>query len=699
MGHMHDQPTGSTLVDQRATRLAHANKLRELDIDPYPSHSYKDYENNTIHTQFDVLEGAEVTIAGRLTAQREHGSVMFADLEDASGTIQVYIRTDTVQEDHAKGFLGWEDMYLIDLGDFIEVHGTVTKTRTGEVSVLAQTIRMLTKSLRPHPVHLEDKEQRYRRRYIDLWINPDVKKRFLRKSRFWQANREFMQRNGFVEVETPVLEHVTGGADARPFETYHNDLDETLYLRISTELYQKRLIGGGFEKIFTLGPNFRNEGVSDEHLQEYTQLEWYWAYADSRKAMAFTQELFRYVAQEVYGTTKFQTRGHTFDLQDEWEEIDYVAVIQEKLDINIFEDSEQQMTEILKQQGVVLSGDVNRNRLIDNLWKVIRKTISGPAFLVNEPKFMSPLAKSQQEDPRLTQRFHVLLAGSELANGYSELNDPLDQLERFVEQQSLRDTGDEEAQMLDIDYVEMLEYGMPPTAGYGHSERVFWFFEDVTAREGTLFPLMKAEYDANTQKLYHDILPAHKSTITSQDEDATGLPTRDEAATLLEEYVQDSYQRLHARMVALGLEAYADKFGTHKDLWYITGLLHDLDYFQYPDDHPTKSVEWFKEWGYPEALWHAVAAHAQHRTGVQPQTLLAKTLVATDELAGLLYAYSLMREEKFENMKVSSAMKKFKDSSFAAKVDRAEIMRGVELMGITLEEHIQFLIDVYKQMS
>ncbi len=699
MGHMHDQSTGSTLVDQRATRLAHANKLRALGINPYPAHSQKNYENNNIHTQFDVLEGTEVTVAGRLTAQREHGSVMFADLQDASGTIQIYIRTDTVQEDHEKGFLGWEDMYLIDLGDFVEVHGTVTKTRTGEVSVLAQTIRMLTKSLRPHPVHLEDKEQRYRRRYIDLWINPDVKERFLRKSRFWQANREFMQRNGFVEVETPVLEHVTGGADARPFETYHNDLDETLYLRISTELYQKRLIGGGFEKIFTLGPNFRNEGVSDEHLQEYTQLEWYWAYADSRKAMTFTQELFRFVAQKVYGTTKFQTRGHIFDLQDEWEEIDYVAVIQEKLGIDIFEDSEERMTEVLRQQGVVLSGDVNRNRLIDNLWKVIRKTISGPAFLVNEPKFMSPLAKSQEDDPRLTQRFHVLLAGSELANGYSELNDPLDQLERFVEQQSLRDTGDEEAQMLDIDYVEMLEYGMPPTAGYGHSERVFWFFEDVTAREGTLFPLMKAEYDANTQKLYHDILPAHKPTITSQKEDATGLPTREEAATLLEEYVQDSYQRLHARMVALGLEAYAEKYGMHKDLWYLTGLLHDLDYFQYPDDHPTKSLDWFKEWGYPEALRHAVAAHAQHRTGVQPQTLLAKTLVATDELAGLLYAYSLMREEKFENMKVSSAMKKFKDASFAAKVDRAEIMRGVELMGITIEEHIQFLIDVYKQMS
>lgn len=698
MSSMKDSIIGSTLFDQRSARLEKLNKLRELGIDPFPAHSDKEYPNQTIKAEFDKFADKAVTVAGKLVGWREHGGVIFGDITDESDTLQLYFKKDIFSEHVEQGCLTWEQFDLIDLGDFVEVRGTVTKTTAGEISVLAESVRILTKTLRPLPEELTHKEQRYRRRYVDLWVNPEVKARFVRKAAFWRANRDFMQEHGFLEVETPVLEHVTGGADARPFETYHNDLDQKLYMRISTELFQKRLVGGGFEKIYTLGPNFRNEGVSDEHLQEYNQLEWYWAYADYRKAMDLTKELFRYIAQEVYGTTRFETRGHTFDLSNEWEEIDYVAVIKDRLGVDIFENSDETMTEVLKEQGITLTGEVNRNRLIDNLWKVIRKTIAGPAFLVNEPTFMSPLAKSKQDNPHLTQRFHVLLAGSELANGYSELNDPQDQLYRFLEQQTLRDTGDEEAQMLDIDYVEMLEYGMPPTAGYGHSERVFWFFEDVTAREGTLFPLMKQEYDSNTRKIYQEILPKDEEATFSQ-KDLTGLPQRDAALALLEQHVQDTYQKLHAKMVANAMEAYAHLYNENPDLWYITGLLHDLDYFEFPDEHPKKSMEWFKELKYPEALIHAVAAHAHFRTDIKPQTKLAKALIAVDEMAGLLYAYSLMREDGFSGMQVSSAKKKFKDKSFAAKVDRDEILWGTELLEITLEEHIERLINVYQSME
>lgn len=300
-----------------------------------------------------------------------------------------------------------------------------------------------------------------------------------------------MQDHGFVEVETPVLETTTGGADARPFVTHMNALDQDYYLRISTELYQKRLIGAGFEKIYTLAPNFRNEGFDDEHLPEYYQIEWYWAYADYRDNMKLVQEMFRYIAEKVYGKTKFTSRGMEYDLADEWQEIDYAEIIKDKLGIDIFSSTEEEMLEVIKSKGVELSGAINRNRLIDNLWKIIRKTIAGPAFLVNEPKFMSPLAKSKPENPELTERFHVIIAGSELGNGYSELNNPVDQLERFQEQQTAREAGDEEAQMLDLDFVEMLEHGMPPTSGYAHSERLFWFLEDITAREGVLFPPLK----------------------------------------------------------------------------------------------------------------------------------------------------------------------------------------------------------------
>lgn len=487
-------------------RIEKLNKLRGMGIDPYPAKSQKDYPNAEVVENFAKFEGKEVTLTGRLMSWREHGSLVFADLQDFSGKIQLYIHQDDLEQADVKTqTLGFADLGLLDVGDFVQVTGMVTKTQRGEISLQPKQIKILTKSLRPLPDKWEgvkDPEIIFRRRYIDLVMNRDHVELFKRKAKFWKVNREFMGKRGFTEVETPILEHVTGGADAKPFTTHHDALDQDFYLRISTELYQKRLIGGGFEKVFTLGPNFRNEGLSDEHLQEYYQIEWYWAYADYRDNMEMVKEMFRYVASEVYGTTKFTRGGQTFDLANEWEEIDYIKIIKEKLDVDIFKDSEEKMLKTLKDNGVKISGEINRNRLVDNLWKVIRKDVSGPAFLINEPKFMSPLAKSRADNPELTERFHVILAGSELGNGYSELNDPQDQLARFIEQQGAREAGDAEAQMLDIDFVEMLEYGMPPVSGYGHSERLFWFLENIPAREGTLFPQMRHKLDETTKEIY-----------------------------------------------------------------------------------------------------------------------------------------------------------------------------------------------------
>lgn len=305
-----------------------------------------------------------------------------------------------------------------------------------------------------------------------------------------------------MEVEVPIMEAVTGGADAKPFITHHNALDQDFYLRISTELYQKRLIGGGFEKIYTFGPHFRNEGMDDEHLQEFYDIEWYWAYADYKDNMKLVKNLFLEIARKVYGKTDFETRGHKYDLADEWKELDYSNLMKEHFDIDIFNDSDEKILKVIKEKNIEMGGEVNRNRMIDTLWKSIRATISGPAFLVNQPKFISPLAKSHEDNKELTQRFQVIIAGSELGNGYSEINDPQDQLERFLDQQKLREGGDDEAHMLDIDFVEMLEYGMPPVSGYGHSERVFWFMENVTAREGTFFPQMRHETENSTKEIY-----------------------------------------------------------------------------------------------------------------------------------------------------------------------------------------------------
>ena len=649
-----------------------------------------------------------MTLAGRLMKLREHGKLIFGNIQDQSGRIQIAIRKDQLEENIEKGQLGWQHLSLLDVGDIVQVTGTIDKTEQGEITLFAESIKLIAKSIRPLPNSITDKETQFRRRYIDLEINTEHKELFKRKALFYKANRDFLLEKGFIEVETPVLEHVTGGADAAPFTTHHNALDQDLFLRISTELYQKRLIGGGFEKIFTIGPNFRNEGLSDEHLQEYYQIEWYWAYANYRDNMEMLIEMFRHIAKQVYNKTTFTTRGHMFDLADDWKEIDYASSIKERFHIDIFTSSEDDMMAQLEKEGVNLTGAINRSRLIDNLWKVIRKDISGPAFLVNEPAFMSPLAKAKDSDPRITERFHIILAGSELGNGYTEINDPQYQLNQFLDQQKLRESGDTEAQMLDIDYVEMMEYGMPPVSGYGHSERIFWFLEDITAREGTLFPQMRRETEELTKEIYPQLSgqkskPAAKTQPSQPTEpsDTSGLPTRKEALKLLEEYVQEPYQRLHAKMVALGMEAYAKHYGQNEDLWYITGLLHDLDYDKYPDAHPNESLKWFSDWGYPTELIDAVSAHAfgSKRTDTPPKTKLDYCLIACDELSGLLYAYSLMRPEGFVGMQPKSVKKKFKDKSFAAKIDREEIMLGVDGLELDLGDHMNTLITVFQEIE
>ena len=496
----------SRLEEIRNERIGKLKKLMALGISPFPAQSRKDHPNSQIINDFDSFDGKTVSLTGRLMALREHGKLAFGDLEDQSGKIQLLLRaSNLVAMDQAKQTLGFSELSLIDVGDFVETRGTVCKSKTGAISLDVQEFRLLTKSIRPLPDSwegLKDPDTIFRRRYLDLIMNRSHRDLFIRKSKFWSVARTFMAEHDFLEVETPVLEHVTGGADARPFETHHNALDETFYMRISTELYQKRLLGGGFEKIYTLAPNFRNEGIDDEHLQEYYQLEWYWAYADFRDNMTLTRDLFRRLAQDVYGTTKFTRGEHSFDLSSDWEEIDYATVILNKLGVDIYNDKVEDMAKVLMKHGVRLDGKVGKARLVDNLWKIIRAGIAGPAFLINVPKFISPLAKSYANNEAITERFQIILAGSELCNGYSELNDPIDQLARFKEQQSARDAGDDEAQMLDIDYVEMLEYGMPPASGLGVSERLFWFLENVTAREGTLFPQMKRHVSNLTKSIY-----------------------------------------------------------------------------------------------------------------------------------------------------------------------------------------------------
>ena len=499
----------ATLRELRDVRIGKLDKLKSLGIDPYPAKSYKSINNIEIENEFSKLEGKKVIAAGRIIAFRKHGKLAFMDIKDATGKVQLYIKEENLNSaDRSKSELNFSNLDLLDTADFVEASGLVVKTQSGQISVEAVTLRILVKALRPLPDKwdgLKDKEVRLRRRYLDTNINEEVFQRFLRRSKFWEAHRDFFKQKGFVEINIPVLEHVPGGGDANPFITHMDAIDQDFYLRISQELYLKRLIGGGYEKVYEIGPRVRNEGLSDEHLPEHIAMEFYWAYANWRDGMKMIKELYNHIINSVYeGKKIFTIRGVTVDFSKEWEEIDFGNLIENKYGFNVYDTNVKELESVFEKNNLKLNKQSAHNvsRMVDILWKHVRKSIIGPAFVINHPKYLSPLQKPSLANPKIVERFQPIIAGSELGNGWSEVNDALDQYARFLEQQKMRDAGDKEAQFLDIDYVEMLEYGMPPTFGYGHSERVFWFLEDVTAREGVPFPQLKHEFDEVTKEIY-----------------------------------------------------------------------------------------------------------------------------------------------------------------------------------------------------
>lgn len=474
--------------DERSIRLERLEKLKDKGRSPYPSEAKR---THTVEQALGSELETEMTIVGRVTAKRDFGKIAFADIRDESNEIQIVFKLDNVEDEVMEDF-----SELVDIGDVIEVSGERFKTQKDEDSVLVEGWEMLSKSLRPMPdkhYGLEDKETRLRKRYLDFLAHPELKDLFRKKSKFWKEVRNFMIDEEFLEVETPVLEPTPGGADAEPFVTHHNSLDMDVYLRISMgELWQKRLMVSGFEKTFELGRQFRNEGMSREHLQDYTQMEFYWAYANYEDSMELVEKLYKQVIENTWGTLQFDINGFkNVDLSQDWERIDYTETIEDMQGINILEADKKELQNKLDELNVDYEDFEGRGRLIDSIWKQCRKDIKGPCFLVNLPVEVSPLAKRKENNPRLTERYQVLYAGSEMGNGYTELNNPIDQAERFKEQAKLREQGDEEAQMHDKDFVEALEYGMPPTTGFGMSERVFSFMEDKPIRECVMFPLVK----------------------------------------------------------------------------------------------------------------------------------------------------------------------------------------------------------------
>lgn len=480
----------ASIEELKKTRLKKLELLKKAGMVPYPAKVPRTFCLTDAKNNFSQYESSkkEVSICGRVMAIRGQGAILFFVLDDGRSTFQAVVKKDILNSELFELIVN-----AVDIGDIISVTGTFFVTQRGEQSILVTSWTMATKSLLPLPEKwhgLVDPDEKLRKRYLDFIMDAESREMFYKKAKFWKVTRNFLEEEGFLEVETPTLETTTGGAEATPFKTHHNDFDLDVYLRISVgELWQKRLMAGGFPKTFEIGRVYRNEGSSMEHLQEFTNMEFYWSYADYNDGMELVVKMYRKIAAEVFGTTKFVYHDHQFDLNDEWKKIDYTDEIKKQTGLDIAKASDKEIKERLQELKVNYKGD-NRERLIDTLWKYCRKNIAGPAFLVNHPKLIAPLAKSITGADTV-QMFQPIIGGSEIGRGYSELNDPIDQAERFAEQKKLLEGGDTEAMMADDEFVEMLEHGMPPTCGYGFGERLFAVLSNKPLRETQMFPLMK----------------------------------------------------------------------------------------------------------------------------------------------------------------------------------------------------------------
>ena len=468
------------LINERLKKLANFQKA---------GHSPYAAESKRTHFAQDIRLGQNnVFVSGRMMGLRVQGGVFFIDVFDATGKIQAVIKKENISD---------FDLFKnnLDIGDFVEVSGDIFETKKGEISVDAKSLRLLAKGLRPLPDQwsgLEDTEIRLRKRYLDLLFHPEVRDIFQKKPIFWDACRAYLRENGFLEVETSVLESIPGGADAEPFITHHNALNMDFYLRISLELPLKKILVGNFEKIFEIGRVFRNEGIDKEHLQDYNQCEFYWAYQDYQGMMKFVEEMYKDIIEKTAGSLTTSYNEDSINWGRKWEVLDYYHLFEKYADLNLEKSDKDDLYQKAADLNLKPEKNLGRGRLIDLLYKkLVRPNIIQPSFLINPPVDIEPLAKRLNDDKNRVARFQVVACGTELGKGFSENNDPIDQRKRFEEQMKLREEGDREAQRLDEDFLEAMEYGMPPSAGFGFSERLFAVLMNRPVRETVIFPLMK----------------------------------------------------------------------------------------------------------------------------------------------------------------------------------------------------------------
>ena len=735
---MADQAQNQTVStnDERAQRRLRRQALLDAGVNPYPIRSTIDAHAAELEERYAELEAGTDTedvysLAGRIRAFRKQGKAAFIVLEDCTGSIQLFCRVNDLPEDE------WALLSQLDLGDIIGATGAVLRTRRGQLSVAPTHIELLSKSLRPLPEKfhgLTDREVRYRQRYVDLIMNADVRETFRKRSQIISLIRRYMEADGYMEVETPMMHAILGGANAKPFVTHFNALDRDFYLRIATELPLKRCIVGGLERVFEIGRQFRNEGMDLTHNPEFTSMEAYCAYSDLDGMKALTEGLFKTIAREVCGCEEghevITYQGQTVDMSGTWASRPLSEIASEVIGEHVDMDTPiEHLRELCESRGIETQDNWGAGKLLFEIYDELGEaTLVNPTFVCDYPEEVSPLSKRKDEDPRLTDRFELVICGHEYANAFSELNDPVDQAGRFAEQVAAKGFGDDEAMGYDYDYVRALEYGMPPAGGIGYGiDRMVMLFCDAPAiRDVLLFPAMKPETitRADIASQLPDTTDGAAASVDALADDAengaaneaaagraaeapaleTGL-TRDQAFDLLKQYNEDPFHIAHGQTLEGLMRYYAEQFDpANVEFWGQVGLLHDLDWEKFQDEvqHTVKAGEILAEAGAKPELARAIQTHNSDNNPdlPAPSSKMECVLFACDELSGLIQAACLMRPSKsVMDFEVKSLKKKFKDKKFAAGCNRDVIRRGAELMGMELDELFASVIDAMKAIQ
>lgn len=676
--------------DINQLRKVRRDKLAELQNDGRNPFEITKYDVTChaadIKDNYEDMEGKQVRLAGRVMQKRIMGKASFCNILDQSGNIQSYVARDSVGEE------AYKDFKKLDIGDIVGLEGEVFKTKTGEISVHASKVTLLSKSLQilPEKFHgLTNTDMRYRQRYVDLIMNPEARDTFIKRSKILSSVRRYLDGQGFLEVETPMLVSNAGGAAARPFETHFNALSEDFKLRISLELYLKRLIVGGLERVYEIGRVFRNEGLDTRHNPEFTLMELYQAYTDYNGMMDLTENLYRHVAQEVLGTTTITYNGVEMDLGKPFERITMIDAVKKYAGIDWNEvETLEQARALAKEHHVEFEERHKKGDILSLFFEAFAEEhLIQPTFVMDHPIEISPLTKKKPENPEYVERFEFFMNGWEMANAYSELNDPIDQRERFKAQEELLAQGDEEANTTDEDFLNALEIGMPPTGGIGFGiDRMCMLLTDSAAiRDVLLFPTMKSL----EKKSSDSVKPVKKEDRGAGAAKKSSI-SRDQALELLKKYNKEPFHIQHALTVEGVMRWYAKElgYGEEEEFWGITGLLHDIDFELYPEEHCKKAPELLREAGVSEDMIYAVCSHGYGICSEEePRLEMEKVLFAADELTGLIWSCALMRPSKSTmDLEVKSLKKKFKDKRFAAGCSREIISQGADRLGWELDE-------------